>query len=247
MQKHSSFIILLSACVVSAGLVLGGFLLGSQAKLIGSSGTIRVKGLAEKSIVSDSAQWDITIKSTGTTYAEALANLRKENIRTESFIKKLGYKEEQVSIFAEVVEPTYRSENQNGTYIDILTGYAGNQLVTIRSDDLPHIQKSYSSALEYKAAGGNIDIHSPQYLVSNLEELKMSLIDAATENAYTRAGEFTKHGKAKLSSMRSASQGAFFILSNSADTDYSDYGGTYNKATVNKVARVVVTVEFNLE
>lgn len=75
----------------------------------------------------------------------------------------------------------------------------------------------------------------------------MSLIAAATENARRRAEEFIKSGKARLGSIRSASQGAFYILADTTDARADDYGGVYDKSTVDKVARVVVTVEFNIE
>lgn len=65
----------------------------------------------------------------------------------------------------------------------------------------------------------------PEYLVSNLEEIKMSLIANATKNAYSRANEFAKVGNVHVGMMRSASQGAFYILPESGSDDDSDYGG----------------------
>ena len=89
----------------------------------------------------------------------------------------------------------------------------------------------------------------PLYLVSNLEEIKMSLIGAATKNAQARAEEFAKNGNASVGAMRSASQGAFYILPVGASVDSSDYGygGTYDKSTILKTARVVVTIDYNIE
>lgn len=53
---------------------------------------------------------------------------------------------------------------------------------------------------------------NPEYLVSTLEKVKMSLIANATRNAYERASEFAKTGEAKVGTMKSANQGAFYIL-----------------------------------
>ena len=71
----------------------------------------------------------------------------------------------------------------------------------------------------------------------------MSLIAAAMQNSRLRAGEFAKNGDVKVGPMRSASQGAFYILPASANSDVSDWGGTYDKTTIDKIARVVVTVD----
>jgi len=47
--------------------------------------------------------------------------------------------------------------------------------------------------------------------------------------------------------MRSTSQGAFNILAPGAGADASEYGGTYDTTTVDKLARVVVTIEYAIE
>jgi hypothetical protein len=75
----------------------------------------------------------------------------------------------------------------------------------------------------------------------------MSLIAAAMQNSRTRAGEFAKNGDVKVGAMRSASQGAFYILPAGADQDVSDWGGAYDKTSVDKVARVVVTVDYGID
>jgi uncharacterized protein len=103
--------------------------------------------------------------------------------------------------------------------------------------------------LQFEAAGHPIRHADSAFLVSNLEDIKMSLIGAATQNAMKRAAEFAKNGNAKVGTMRSASQGAFYILPAGASVDSSDYGyvGTYDKSTVSKTERVVVTIDYNIE
>ena len=54
-------------------------------------------------------------------------------------------------------------------------------------------------------------------------------------------------GGVKVGAMRSASQGAFYILPESGSDDDSDYGGAYDKATINKIARVVVTINYAID
>lgn len=98
-----------------------------------------------------------------------------------------------------------------------------------------------------QADGHPFTASEPLYLVSNLEDIMMSLIAAATENARKRAEEFVKQDKVKVGLMRSASQGAFYIYAAGGNTDTDDYGGTYDKTTINKVAKVLVTIVYNIE
>jgi uncharacterized protein len=103
--------------------------------------------------------------------------------------------------------------------------------------------------VQFQADGHPVTYQRPLYLVSNLEDVKMSLIGAATQNAKTRAQEFAKNGNVQVGLMRSASQGSFYVLPDGASTDVDDYGygGVYDKTTINKKARVVVTIEYAIE
>jgi uncharacterized protein len=77
----------------------------------------------------------------------------------------------------------------------------------------------------------------------------MSLIADATKNARARATEFVKQDGVKVGVMKSATQGAFYILpvgKSNDDTDNS-YGGVNDKSTIDKTARVVVTIVYNIE
>jgi uncharacterized protein len=145
------------------------------------------------------------------------------------------------------VEPFYQEKEVNNKTVRIQNGYEAKQTMTITTKEIDKIVLSQKAAIDYKASGQSIHFNPPNYLVSNLEDIKMSLINNASENAKKRAIEFIKNSNASLGAMKSASQGAFYILPNSANADTDNYGGTYDKSTIDKIARVVVTVEFNLK
>ena len=127
-------------------------------------------------------------------------------------------------------------------------GYTAKQTLTVSSRDLPRIQKALAALQNLKAQNEAYTFEQPQYLLSNLETIKRDLIAQATADAQVRAEEFAKSGNTKVGMMRSASQGAFNILSaTSTDNDDSDYGGTYNKDTIDKKVRLVVTIEYGID
>ena len=76
---------------------------------------------------------------------------------------------------------------------------------------------------------------------------RASISTPPEDRSGARAEEFAKNGGVKAGRLRSASQGAFFILAPGGSADDSDYGGTYDKTTVKKIARVVVTIEYAIE
>lgn len=234
--------------LLAFGLVAGAYVLGAQTKNIGSQrSTVTVKGLAEKPIAADIAEWRVSATAHGATFAEALAKLRKEKAALDQFLESQGFAVESRRDQEEHVSPHFEDRVEQDRIIQVQKGFDASQAVLVSGTSLTRIAKASKAALDYKAAGNAIRFDSPNYLVSNLEEIKMSLIAAATENARRRAEEFIKSGKARLGSIRSASQGAFYILADTTDARADDYGGVYDKSTVDKVARVVVTVEFNIE
>ncbi|MGC8775324.1 MAG: SIMPL domain-containing protein [Chlorobaculum sp.] len=245
--KMSRAIVVLGT-LLAIGLVLGAFVLGYQTRNIGSGrSSLVVKGLAEKPVKADNAEWQVTAKAFGQTFPETLQKLRQEKAALDGFISRYGFDKASLTEKAETVEPNFVSRQEGDNMITVQEGFVGRQTVVVTTSSLDKIIAASNGVMDYKASGHELEYQEPRYLVSNLEDIKMSLISAATENARKRALEFIKNSDTKLGAMRSASQGAFYILPNTADARTDDYGGVYDKSTIDKIARVVVTVEFRLE
>ena len=70
----------------------------------------------------------------------------------------------------------------------------------------------------------------------------------ATQDAHVRAEEFAKTSNVKVGVLKSASQGPFYIQAPNPDADdSSDYTGSYDTSTIEKKARLVVTIEYAIE
>ena len=235
--------------VFSVALVIAAAVLGYQVKQVGGGReSISVKGLAEKPIKADQAEWSVQLQVKGATIAEALARLRKEKPGLDQFLARAGFEPAALVESNESVEPNFEEvEGSNGNLRSVQVGHVARQSVTVRTADISRIIQASKAIVQFQADGHPVNFGPPQFLVSNLEEVKMSLIGAAMKNSRVRAGEFAKNGDVKVGPMRSASQGAFYILPASANADVSDWGGTYDKSTVDKIARVVVTVDYRID
>jgi hypothetical protein len=235
--------------VFSIALVIAAAVLGYQVKQVGGGReSISVKGLAEKPIKADQAEWSVQVQVKGATIAEALERLRKEKPALDQFLGKAGFEPATLVESNESVEPNFEEvEGHNGNMRSVQVGHVARQSVVIRTADIGKIIQASKAIVQFQADGHPVSFGPPQFLVSNLEEVKMSLIGAAMKNSRVRAGEFAKNGDVKVGPMRSASQGAFYILPASANADVSDWGGTYDKSTVDKIARVVVTVDYSID
>lgn len=235
--------------LLALGMSLAAFVLGMQTKHIGSGKqSISVKGLAEKPVKADNAEWRIGVRTHGASFAEALAKLRKDRLVLDEFLTKQGFDQGNLKEAVEGVEPNMvEEETASGRTHRVQRGFVASQEITVSAKELAKIEAAHKAALQLAADGHPVFYAKPNYLVSNLEDIKMSLIGAATQNAQRRAEEFAKNGNTKVGAMRSASQGAFYILPVGTELESQDYGGTYDKSTMDKIARVVVTIDYNLE
>jgi len=241
--------VLLSAIVFALGAIIAAAVLGAQFRNIGATRqTISVKGLAEKQVRADRAEWTIRVAAKEPTFPETLARIRREMPELRRFLEAQGLTGAALVETSESIAPNLEQEEAPGAHWrTVQKGFNGTHGFVVTSSELDLVGKARKAAVQFKSDGHSIDYEEPRYLVSDLEQVKMSLIGAATRDARARAEEFAKNGGVKAGSMRSASQGAFNILAPGTTADVSEYGGTYDTTTVDKVARVVVTIEYAIE
>ncbi len=249
MNKDLSRALVILGVLLALGMSAAAFIFGVQARHIGAGKqSISVKGLAEKPVQADYAEWRIGVTVVAPSFAEALAKLRKSRPVLDEFLGKQGFEKTALKESEEAVDANMVVEDlPDGRNRQVQRGYKATQSILVTSKDLTKVTNVSRAALQLEADGQPVFHSAPQYLVSKLEDIKMSLIGAATENANKRASEFAKYGSVKVGSMRSASQGAFYILPVGTETSSDEYGGTYDKTTIDKVARVVVTIEYGIE
>ncbi|WP_394753122.1 SIMPL domain-containing protein [Crenothrix sp.] len=249
MEKQLPYSMAVLGLLLALGMSGAAFILGVQAKkAVSAQQSVSVKGLAEKAVQADNAEWTVTVSVTAETFSDALAKLRQERPGLDTFLIEHGLDKTSWQEGAESVTPHMIDiPLPNGGTRSEQRGYDASQNIVVTSKDLVKVTAANKDILSVQATGKPFTASAPLYLVSNLEDVKMSLIGDATENARNRAKEFVKHDGVKVGVMRSASQGAFYILPPGGTSDGDDYGGTYDKTTINKTAKVVVTIVYNIE
>jgi hypothetical protein len=222
--------------------------LGVQGKrAVSGQQSITVKGLAEKPIKADSAEWTLTVSVTQPTQAAALEQLAVERKVVEEFLLKQGFAAEDWTADVETLNPHYDEVFIKDVPRQVQNGFDAYQNIRVTSKNLNKITTANKALLQLRAENHPVNAAPPSFLVSDLENIKMSLIADATKNARTRATEFVKQDGVQVGVMKSASQGAFYILPVGGDAGDDSYGGVYDKSTIDKIARVVVTIVYNIE
>ena len=240
--------IMVLGLLLAIGMATAAFILGVQAKrAVSGQQSITVKGLAEKPIKADSAEWVISAMVKDASQAGSLQKLAVERKVLEDFLAKQGLDASTLTIEVENLAPHYDEVFVKETPRQVQNGFDAFQNIRVASKELEKITLANKALLQLRAENHPVTAQPPNYLVSNLEAVKMSLIADATKNARSRATEFVKQDGVKVGVMKSASQGAFYILPVGGDAGDDSYGGVYDKSTIDKTARVVVTIVYNIE
>ena len=247
-NKSFSSALIILGLLLAIGMASAAFILGVQAKrAVAGQQSITVKGLAEKPIKADSAEWQISVGVVANSQSEALTLLEVERKVVETFLTKQGFSSDNWAVDVESIATHYEEVFIKDTPRQVPKGFDAFQTVRVTSKDLAKIAAANKAFLQLRVDNHPVSAQPPNYLVGNLEAIKMSLIADATKNARARATEFVKQDGVKVGVMKSANQGAFYILPVGGEASDDSYGGTYDKSTIDKIARVVVTIVYNIE
>lgn len=231
---------------LSVGLIGASLILSHGAQQVAAAReSISVKGTAEKNVTADRAQWVTSLSVQAPSIADGLSQLQTHVDQTIAALSAEGLVGEQRFELSQwSSEPVYQRLD-NG-YDGALVGYKLTRQIGIVLHDVNKPAALNQRVEQLIAQGLNLHDSRADYLVSNLEQIKLSLIGEATKNAHQRAVEFAKSGGVNVGAMQSASQGIFQIRA-PLSTDESEYGGEYDTSTIDKIARVVVTVDYAIK
>ncbi|MCJ8325173.1 MAG: SIMPL domain-containing protein [Hyphomicrobiales bacterium] len=240
MKNINMMAVVLAAGLLGAGIATSGYFISSTIykSNIGIN-TAEAKGLAERRVTSNRANWEISFN------VNAGANVVIKNLyaRFEDHqkiiideLKKAGFSDDEITIgAADYYGRVFRDDNQQ--IVD--RSYSLTGLVSIATTNVPLVAKARVNVGKLIAQGISLDNRSPTYQFTNLNAIKPEMLKEATENARIAAATFAENVGAKVGGIRSARQGGFNI------TDAGAEYGDRNK--IEKNVRVVTTVTFYIE
>ena len=122
--------------------------------------------------------------------------------------------------------------------------YILRQTVEIQSKETQKLTDLSKNVQKLIDEGVIFSINSLQYYVTNLPELRISLLADAVKDAKARAQKIAEGTGKQIGTIKTANMGVVQVLPVNS-TDVSDYG-TYDTSTVEKEVMVTVTVLFTL-
>jgi len=231
--------IVLAAFVIGAGMAASGYFVG-QTLYNARTGvnTAEVKGLAERRVMADRANWRISYTVAGSDQADMASLYARSEAELKAIVSSLadsGLDDDEIRPgVVNYHRMEYRDSEQKLVEARrVLTGS-----VDIETGRVQLVAPARAALNKLIARGIDIGNGAPQYTFTGLNAIKPEMLREATRNARIAADEFADNAGVDVGGIRDARQGNFVIRDAG-----SEYGNT---ATLEKDVRVVTTITFYL-
>jgi hypothetical protein len=203
--------------IIGISLILCAFVVRStMIKVKGFGSTIQVTGAAFKPITSDFAIWEASIQTNAMDIAPGYVKMKKDLDLVKAFLAENGFAENQIEIGAVQVNQLYDREGRPSQY-------SLNQSVKVQLADVPRMSQLGIKASILLEKGVNLGFQNVRYIYNKIEDAKIEMIKAATENAKLRAEQLANTAGKNIGAPTSARVGVFQIRPLHSQ-EVSDYG-----------------------
>ncbi len=245
MKEFKGIVIALIAglcAIISVSIFTGNLV--SYKKTSGSGG-LTATGSANCDFESDLIVWRGSFSNEGLTAQAAYRSIKKDAEQIRQYLVENGVSEDEMVFSSVTINEVWESEyNDEGDRIrDYLAGYSLYQDVSITSTDIDKIENISRDISGLIESGVQFASEEPEYYYTKLDELKLQLIEDATQNAKARIDLMAAGTGASTGELLNASLGVFQITAQNSNTEYS-YGGYFDTSSRHKTASITVKLNY---
>ncbi len=231
--------------VLSVSLVLSSFVFAEAIRDFKQANDVLViTGSAKRPIESDYIVLRFSVSSQEPTAKAAYQNLKLKTQRVRAYLKEQQVPDDAIT-WSGISTYTIPEITVNGRNTGQILAYRLSQYWEIRSSEVEKYAQLSLEANELINEGINLVSEPPQYLYTQLSQLRVEMIAEATKDATARANAIANSTGNQVGAIRSAKTGVFQITSRNS-TDVSDYG-IYDTSSLEKDITAVVSVSFGMK
>lgn len=214
-------------------------------KKYSSGNGITVTGSASCDFESDLIVWRGSFSTYGITPKDAYQSIKNDADVIKKYLLDNGISESELAFSSVSISQRWTTEyNEEGERIrDYLDGYDLYQSITVTSTDIDKVDAVSRDITKLIESNIEFTSESPEYYYTKLDELKLDLIEQATENAKTRAEIIASGTNSDTARLLSANLGVFQITAQNSDSEYS-YGGAFDTSSRYKTATITVKLNY---
>ncbi|MCR4587734.1 MAG: SIMPL domain-containing protein [Lachnospiraceae bacterium] len=236
---------IIGACIVISCLALAFGLAHFRSE---SSHVITATGSASVDFESDIIIWRGAFSAVADTSQEAYEKIKMDAEQVKKYLSDNHISDDEVVFNSVDISRTYRDiYDENGNYKGSEPeGYQLTQSVAVTSSNLDNVEKISREISSLLDRGIELTSDAPEYYYSDLDALKLDLIDKASQNAKARIDIVAKNTDAKLGKLKNSSLGVFQITAKNSGTSSYSYDGAFDTGSRNKTATITVRLEYDL-
>ena len=248
MKENKGIVIALIAgiCAIICVTIMSGRLV-TYTQSSGSGG-LTATGSASCDFEADLIVWRGSFSAYGSSTQSAYQRLKKDAEVIEDYLVENGVTDDEMVFGSISISKRYRYEYNDegyeiGRYED---GYDLYQEICVTSNDVDKVDNISRDITQLIEANVEFNSDSPEYYYTKLNELKLQLIEEATQNAKDRIDIMAEGTGATLDKLLTANLGVFQITAQNTNSDYS-YGGTFNTSSRQKTASITVKLNYSVK
>lgn len=230
--------------VISLGILIGLALVVST-KMVSSTiskNEISVTGSAYEIIKSDKGTLDFEIEVKKSTRQEAYKTAQEQLASVKQYLK--DKKIEKIEIKTPNIYPVYKNDSR-GYSTNEVDHYNFLQTVSIAANDVELIKDISTDITSLINKGIVINVCTPSYDYSKLPELKVKLLEKASNDAKERAASMLKPTRNSVGKIQAVRMGVYQITPVDS-TNVSDMG-INDTSTIDKKVTAVANVTFRIK
>lgn len=212
-------------------------------------GGITATGSATVDFKSDQATWGGSFSAVGETAQDAYAQIKHDGEIIKKYLLDNGVDDDQLTFQAVDIRQQFRSlYSAEGNYMgEEPDGYRLTQRIFVSSPDVDKIEEISRDITRLIESGVEFYSDAPEYTYTRLDELKLTLIEEATQNAKQRIDLIAENADSRVGRLINANLGVFQITAwNSASEEYSA-SGTFNTRSIWKTASITVRLYYAVD
>ena len=249
----------LAASALALGMVLSTFIAAATWKDVRKrqeKNNIRITGSARERIVSDLIHWSAGVEANAPDRTAAYVALKGGTDKVVAFLKAQGIKPEEIQAQSasvnEELETIYEDKVLPGTNVPVRTskqvskGFRARQIITLRSTNIPLIEKASREITSLLEQGVDVTSNSPRYYYTKLGELKLKMLAEAAKDARGRAENIlTSAGDTSVGKLIYADMGVINI--NPANSTNTSSEGNNDTTSYEKDIITIVHAEYEVK
>lgn len=227
--------------ILAIAFITGAHTVSSTVIDLKQSRTISVKGYAVKELKSDKGILSGSVTVEGKELVKTHRELTDDRQKIKKLLNDFDLTNRKIKFSSPSIEKNYKI-NERGHETEELVNYRITQNFSLLTKDVEKIMDLSERLSELLNEGIMIDLYSPEYFYSKLDDMKLEMIGKATANATERATVIADHGKFRLGSISSVRVGIFQITPINS-TEVSDYG-LNDTSSIEKDIKSVVNIKY---